>query len=587
MEKNTILAVVLSTVVLIGFYVMQGVFNPPRPAAPPAETTAIEPVQSPEPPPTAQSPQMPVQQAQQEAAQQAAAAEDQQLKEYIKIETQLIEVLLTNAGGNVVSWKLKDHFDGEDVIDMIFSGSEEAQAFSIALGGIDAQPLSSIFNVNRISDYSIEFYRDFTTADKTFRLIKRYDFKPNDYMFELTVTLDGGYSTQSFDFNGSAYTLTFGPQIGPKFVKIDRYYDYRMYQIFLNGKLKNAKLNDKIASRPSWAAISGKYFTFIALPYPSQYDIIFSQWARPGLPHPSWLSIVRPAANTSRVTDTYRFYLGPKSHDALAAYNNGKNEFGLLDTNLVEIASSRFLYPLEKILKWFLILFQKVVHNYGVAIIMLTLLIKLIFFPLTKKGSEAMVRMQALTPRIKEIQDKYKNNPQKLQLEMGKFYKENNYNPISGCLPMLLQMPIFIAMYSLFNNHFDLRGAEFIPGWIPDLSLPEFVWESKSGARLPILGWTAFRLLPFIYVGSQLLYSKVTQMPGQQQNPQMKMMLYAMPIIFFFVLYNVPSGLLIYWIFSNLLTMVQQLIINKYVMAKKIHIEEQKPVIAPVKKKKK
>ena len=172
--------------------------------------------------------------------------------------------------------------------------------------------------------------------------------------------------------------------------------------------------------------------------------------------------------------------------------------------------------------------------------------------------------MQSVAPKIKELQEKYKDNKQKMNAEMAELYKKEGYNPLSGCLPMLLQIPIFFAMYNLFNNHFDLRGAMFIPGWIPDLSLPESVWSFKEGVKLPILGWTALRLLPFIYVGSQLLYGKVTQTPDQQSNTQMKLMLYVMPIVFFFILYDVPSGLLIYWIFSNLLTMVQQVAINKY-----------------------
>ena len=148
---------------------------------------------------------------------------------------------------------------------------------------------------------------------------------------------------------------------------------------------------------------------------------------------------------------------------------------------------------------------------------------------------------------------------------------------------MLLQMPIFFAMYNLFNNHFDLRGAMFIPGWIPDLSLPESIYDFPDNFRLPLLGWTALRLLPFIYVGSQLIYGKVTQTPDQQGNSQMKIMLYAMPVIFFFVLYDVPSGLLVYWIMANILTMVQQLIINKYLAGKKAAMAaaEPKPVIAP------
>jgi YidC/Oxa1 family membrane protein insertase len=197
------------------------------------------------------------------------------------------------------------------------------------------------------------------------------------------------------------------------------------------------------------------------------------------------------------------------------------------------------------------------------------------------------MRMQTLAPRIKEIQEKYKDNTQKMNQEMAAFYKKEGYNPLSGCLPMLIQIPIFFAMYNLFNTHFDLRGAMFIPGWIPDLSMPEAIWNFPGGTRLPLLGWNALRLLPFIYVGSQLLYGKVTQTPDQQSNTQMKFMLYAMPLIFFFVLYDVPSGLLLYWIMSNILTMVQQLSINKYISKKKAAIaaSEPKPVIAPKKKK--
>jgi YidC/Oxa1 family membrane protein insertase len=596
MEKNTILAVVLSTIVLIVFFVLQGVFSPsvqpqaapgaqyqpPVTAAeaddPPVMETPRAPVSSPARPPQNDSPF--------NTPQPAETVEVQ----FVEIETELVKVVLTNLGGDMVSWKLKEHYDNEDYVNMILSGSNSAQAFSIAFGGLDAQPVSSPFHVNRISDYSVEFYRDFSMpsaagTDGKFRLIKRYDFKPRDYMFELTVTLDGGFSVQGFNFAGSAYTLAFGPQIGPKFEKLDNRYDYRHYITFTNGKPKNAKVNDIIDSRPPWAAISGKYFTFIAIPYLAQYSLSFSEKPEPGVPSASRLNIIRYPANASRVADTYRFYLGPKTQEALAVYNTGRNEFGLKDTNLVEAASSRgILAPLEKLLKWLLNMFYKIIPNLGMAIILLTLLVKILFFPLTKKGSEATFRMQALAPKIKEIQEKYKNNPQKMQAEMGNFYKQEGYNPLSGCLPMLLQIPIFIAMYNLFSNHFDLRGAMFIPGWIPDLSVPEAIWYFPENFKMPLLGWTALRLLPFIYVGSQLIYGKVTQAPGQQTNAQMKMMLYIMPIVFFFILYDMPSGLLIYWIFSNILTLVQQVIINKYVLAKRA--AEPQPVIAPQKKKK-
>jgi len=601
MEKNTILAVVLSTLVLIVFYVVQGTFFRHEPAVVSQSESVVTAVDQ-ETAQQAAAQQSAAQQPQtsstlhkemeQSTAQQAVLDSGPQKVERIKIDTELIEVVLTNAGGNVVSWKLKEHFDKEESVDMILSGDNEANAFSIAFGGLDAQPVSSLFYVNRISEYSVEFYRDFTVpsagTDGIFRLTKRYDFKPRDYMFELTITLDGGYSVSNFDFAGSAYTLSFGPQIGPKFEKLDNRYDYRHYIMFINGKRKNAKLNEIVDTRPTWAAISGKYFTFIAIPYLAQYSVSFSDKAESGLSSASRFNIIRPPVNMSKTADTYRFYIGPKTQEALAIYNTGRNEFGLKDTSLVEAASSRgVLAPLEKLLKWLLLVFYKVVPNYGIAIIMLTLFVKILFFPLTKKGSEATLRMQALAPKIKELQDKYKDNPQKLNAEMAAFYQKEGYNPISGCLPMLLQIPIFFAMYNLFNNHFDLRGAEFIPRWIPDLSVPEAIWVFPNNFKLPILGWTALRALPFIYVGSQLIYGKVTQTPGQQSNTQMKMMLYIMPIVFFFVLYDVPSGLLIYWIFSNILTLVQQVIINKYNMGKTQLQPEPEPVIAPKKKKKK
>ncbi|MDR2730358.1 MAG: membrane protein insertase YidC [Treponema sp.] len=580
MEKNTILAVVLSVVVLVGFYTIQGVFFPQKRTAsqyqapaPVTETTRQDwPL-----PGTVEIP------APMLSHVQESDEAGPRIEQYVTIETELISVVLTNAGGDMVSWKLKEHYDKEGYVDMILSGNNEARAFSLAFGGFDAQPVTSYFFINRISEYSVEFYRDFTAgADTKFRMTKRYDFKPADYMFELTVTFDGGYSMSGINFSGNAYTLAFGPQIGPRFVKLDNRYDYRQYISFTNGKRKNEKVNTTIDTRPSWAAISGKYFTFIAVPYLAQYSINFSDKAEPGLPSASRLSIVRPAINASRTSDTYRFYLGPKTQETLAAYNTGKNEFGLKDMNMIEAANTRgILAPLERALKWLLLIFYKIVPNYGIAIILLTLFVKILFFPLTKKGSEATIRMQALSPKIKELQDKYKNNPQKLNAEMATFYKQEGYNPLSGCLPMLLQIPIFFAMYNLFNNHFDLRGAMFIPGWVPDLSLPESIWNFPGGFRLPLLGWTAIRLLPFIYVGSQLIYGKVTQTPDQKSNNQMKMMLYVMPVVFFFILYDVPSGLLIYWIFSNILTLVQQIIINKYFIPRQKKAAEEQPVIAP------
>jgi YidC/Oxa1 family membrane protein insertase len=612
MEKNTLLAVVLSIVVMSGFYLIQGISSP-KPLVSPQQSSGGQPVVTEAPGlPSAQaapgaaepgvySPDVSGYGADNEEALDPGPATEQRITVDIpgKDGKPLVTVVLSNAGGDVVSWKLREHKDQDDFVEMVLSGNQEAHAFTVAFGDQNAPPVKSLFYVNRISEYSVEFYRDFplsasgTGSPGRFRLTKRYDFKPREYMFELTLTLDGGYSVPNFNFSGAAYTLAFGPQIGPQFDKLDNRYEYRNYVTYVNGKRRMEKINDNnpviINSRPAWAAIAGKYFTFIALPYLAQYDLNFSAKSEPGLPSASRLNIIRPPLNTSRTEDTYRFYLGPKTQDDLMVYNNGNNGYGLRDAQIIDVANTKgFLSPLEKALKWLLLLCYRIVPNYGVAIILLTLLVKVVFFPLTKKGSEATLRMQSMSPKIKELQAKYKDNPQKLNAEMAEFYKKEGYNPLSGCLPMLLQIPIFFAMYNLFNNHFDLRGAMFIPGWIPDLSLPEAIF-TFSTFRIPILGWSAIRALPFIYVGSQLLYGKVTQTPDQQGNSQMKMMLYVMPVVFFFILYDVPSGLLIYWIFSNVLTMVQQVVINKYLAPKRAAqaAAQAEPVIAPRRKKKK
>jgi YidC/Oxa1 family membrane protein insertase len=617
MEKRTILAIVLSIVVMLGFYFIMALVYPPAQPALPESGGVAAPLVAPAPAGagvaggsgvaggagggadggaigvtggsvagmadgsvagtagiTAAVPEGMV----------SAGGGETLREQRIAVETELVTAVFSNAGGDLVSWKLKKHNDGSGPLEMLISGGQEARGFALAFGGVDTPPVNYLFNVERPAGdpYTVIFSRDLVLpGGEGFTLIKRYTLRPNEYMFELAITLDGGHSTAAFNFPGNpgalaaAYTLGFGPQIGPAFQKIDQRYEYRNYYSFTNGKRKQEKVNEGYPtilndSRASWSAIAGKYFTFIAIPLLPQYDLAFSGRPEPGLPSASRLYITRPAVSSTE--DKYRFYLGPKTQEDLQPYNTGQNGFMLKDMELVEVANTKgFLAPLEALLKILLTFFNRIVHNYGVAIILLTLVVKAALFPLTKKGSESTLKMQALAPKIKEIQEKYKDNPQKMNLAMAEFYKKEGYNPLSGCLPMLLQLPIFFAMYNLFNNHFDLRGAMFIPGWIPDLSIPESVFHFEN-FRMPILGWTDLRILPFIYVGSQLLYGKVTQTPDQQSNAQMKLMLYAMPIVFFFVLYDVPSGLLVYWIMSNVLTMVQQLTINKYLAKKRIEM---------------
>jgi YidC/Oxa1 family membrane protein insertase len=602
MEKRTILAIILSIATITGFYLIQYKFFPPKTAVVQQQPVTAE--QNGGPAPLPVDDVLPAGAPDAEASSAAAPDGTETFPEYeqlTKIETALFVVELSNAGGDITSFKLKEHHDGDDYVDMILSGDSQAHAFTLAFGNKSAVPVKALFNSRRISDAAIEYYRDFLINGGIFRLTKRYTFKPDEYMFQLEVTLDGGYSVPSLSFASAgeapaAYTLAFGPQLGPRFDNLDGNYDYRRYITFVNGKQRQEKVSANqdaiVSSHVSWASIAGKYFALIMVPDATAYELVFSaRPPEPGIQAASRLYIVRPPLSASRSTDIFRFYLGPKTSKTLTVYDTGANSFGYTDLRLEQVANAGgfwgILSPLETLLNWLLNLFYALIPNYGVAIILVTLLVKIVLFPLTKKSSEGTLRMQAIAPKIKEIQGKYKDNPQKMNIELAGLYKKEGYSPLSGCLPMLIQLPIFLSMYNLFNNHFELRGAMFIPDWIPDLSVPETIWNFAP-FKIPILDWSDLRLLPFIYVGSQLLYGKVTQTPDQAGNAQMKMMLYAMPIVFFFILYNVPSGLLVYWIMSNILTLVQQLAINKLMAGKRAAIAAppEKKVIVPPKKRK-
>ncbi|MBI2167631.1 MAG: YidC/Oxa1 family insertase periplasmic-domain containing protein [Candidatus Omnitrophica bacterium] len=195
--------------------------------------------------------------------------------------------------------------------------------------------------------------------------------------------------------------------------------------------------------------------------------------------------------------------------------------------------------------------------NYGVAILVLTLLIKLLFTPLTHFSYQSMGKMQALQPKMKALQSQHKNDPQRLNKEMMELYRRNRVNPLGGCLPMVLQIPIFIAFYQVLSTAADIKGAAFI-GWVRDLSEPDrlFSWPSD----LPFIGHS-FNLLPVLMIGSMLWQQKLT--PQTTADPMQQKIMYLMPIVFGFVFYNLPSGLVLYWLVNNLLTIFHQLVIKR------------------------
>ena len=244
-------------------------------------------------------------------------------------------------------------------------------------------------------------------------------------------------------------------------------------------------------------------------------------------------------------TRTSVFYVGPKKQSVLW-------DLGMKD--VMEFGMWRWIcYPLVRVLNFF----NDLIPSFGVAIILLTILVRLIFWPLTHKSTVGMKKMQELQPKLKEIQAKFKDNPQRLQQETFALYREAKVNPMSSCLPMLIQIPVFIALFNVLRSAVELRYAGFL--WIADLSEPEALFAS----------WFPFgglNLLPILMAVTTALQSYFT--PSAGDKSQQRMMMVMMPLMMLFMFYSFPSALSLYWFLSNLFSIVQMWLIRRQTSAK-------------------
>ena len=244
-------------------------------------------------------------------------------------------------------------------------------------------------------------------------------------------------------------------------------------------------------------------------------------------------------------TRTSVFYVGPKKQSVLW-------DLGMKD--VMEFGMWRWIcYPLVRVLNFF----NDLIPSFGVAIILLTILVRLIFWPLTHKSTVGMKKMQELQPKLKEIQAKFKDNPQRVQQETFALYREAKVNPMSSCLPMLIQIPVFIALFNVLRSAVELRYAGFL--WIADLSEPEALFAS----------WFPFgglNLLPILMAVTTALQSYFT--PSAGDKSQQRMMMVMMPLMMLFMFYSFPSALSLYWFLSNLFSIVQMWLIRRQTSAK-------------------
>lgn len=325
---------------------------------------------------------------------------------------------------------------------------------------------------------------------------------------------------------------------------------------------------EMVPPRPvDWIAAKNKFFVQILTPaVPADaFDLTVAREGEGKGAAPSEVSgalqfgkeLVNPGETVSR---SLSLYIGPKDYRILKTL--GKEQ-----VEVMEFRSTGFwkfmnpvMYPIKIALLWSLNALEKVVRNYGVAIMLLTIIVRILFWPITHKGTESMRRMQALQPQLKEIQAKFKDNPQRMQQETMAFYKENKVNPMGGCLPMLVQIPVFIALYVVLRSAIELRFSKFL--WISDLSEPENLFVGAF--KVPLVGWDALNILPLLMAATMFFQQKLTPTaaatPEQQQ--QQKMMAVMMPVMMLFFFYPMPSGLVLYWTTSNLI-MIAQMMIKK------------------------
>ncbi len=421
MDKRTLLAVVLSVVIIALGFMIQNVFFPqPEPVQVQQQTTSVE------------TESVPAAEEQKENQSQTGTntnraveiqpVDDEISEREINFETEVFKIKFSTRGGVITSAILKEHLDNEKPLEMINAGESGMAAFNLYFGSNNESPVDAVFNYRKVDSYTYEFFRTFTAPGKNgeavpFVLRKTYSFQPEDYLFELHISIENSVNAYpSLDFNGYSYTLGFGPQIGPEFEKLDGRNEYRRYQTFADGKVIKNKVKEgyqTITDRINWAAISGKYFSVIGIPDATQYAVSFSTLPVEGVVSASQLYFSRPVIKSSRNEDVFLFYLGPKTDKILTSYNNAeKNGFGLQGLKLENVVDgSAILGWLEWILKKVLVFFYSIIPNYGVAIILLTILIKVVLYPITHKTFESTSKMQALNPKITEIKAKYKDNP--------------------------------------------------------------------------------------------------------------------------------------------------------------------------------
>ena len=317
----------------------------------------------------------------------------------------------------------------------------------------------------------------------------------------------------------------------------------------INDKLENSNFNGNI----DWVAIRNKYFVLAMIPDASVGNTTSSLLGGSALElnKNNYYPVYTASISGGNLMNV-KTYLGPLDID----------QINLLDTTLDRIMNFGWyiIQPFSRGILWLLKFLHSFGLNYGIILILFAFLVRVVTGPLTKKSFQSTQKMQAVQPKLKKIQEKYKSDPQKLNAEMVKLYRDNGVNPLGGCLPMVLQMPLLFSLFLVFRSTIEFRGAYFF-GWIKDLSLPDTIFSLPF--HIPIYG-DQVAFLPILLGISMFLTQKMSMSGMQGTAPgQQKYMMYFMSGFFFLIFNSFPSGLNLYYLVYNILNYLQQKSLKK------------------------
>lgn len=458
--------------------------------------------------------------------------------EYISIDNSLRSATISNAGGVLTSLTLKDYKatakPGSKDLEMVWTADTERYGFKTMFAGKGASLTGEeIFKVMEKTDTKVVLnHRTSQGLDIT----KTYEFPHDTYVINLKVEIQ---NVGQSPFQGETTTVTFAPAeaVSRGFFSAPK--DVINQLSFIDDKLHTTQIfkvesEDVPGTQLIWSGFSSNYFLLAMAPDAPQTSKLKLRRVAETLVAADTIAFNKIFSPGERNEYNYTCYAGPKTEDALIAAGH----------NLDKSRDFGWFSSIARIMVRVLNFFNKYVHNYGISIIILTVIIKIVLLPLTQKSYTSMKSMQKLQPEMKEIREKFKDDREAMNQKTMELYRKHKVNPASGCLPMLVQLPIFIAFYRALYVSIELRHAPFF-GWIQDLSAPD-----------------PYYITPIIMGATMLITQKMT--PTSADPMQAKMMM-AMPIVFTFLFLNFPAGLVVYWLVNNILTIFQQLYINKKV----------------------